>query len=380
MKVRLLNSWHRMNRPPIGWVLFGLLTLSVGAIWFAASQRVTYHLLRRAPVPTLKVLVGWKSEPLTQGASPLTPALRRQGYNECNPFDFVGLGPYAPYRKLRVGRIAIPQRGGHTKDFGYDVLVHFHGHNAMRMTLAQVAKGVSFVGIDLGNGSGPYSDEFASPDAWPALRESIENALRAHSQQPKAHIRHLGLMAWSAGYGAVNEILKRHAEQIDAVVLLDGLHAGWDPSRTTKRSVNDVAAGPIQPTLEYARRAALGEKLFIFSHSEIDPVTYPSTSLTAQFLLRELEVPSNAASQPAGNFGLLSSADQNGLHVWSYAGNDKPAHCTHLGHVERVVREILEPAWQTPAMDRNVPFTPAPKLGAPAPAQKVAGARRGGVL
>lgn len=289
----------------------------------------------------------------------------------------MGLGPYAPYRRLRVGRIAIPQKGGHSDDFGYDVVVHFHGKTAMTMTLAQVARGVAFVGIDLGNGSGAYSDAFASRAEWPLLRADIERALQAQSGSPEAHIRHVALSAWSAGYGAVNEILKYHSRDIDAVVLLDGLHAAWDPRLGKGTHAENVTAGPIAPTIEFARQAMMGEKLFIFTHSEIDPVAYPSTSLTAQYLTAELgltmtpnpgAVLSNAKAAALGDpFGLLGAVDVQGLHVWSYRGNDKPAHCTHLTHIDRAVRDIIEPAWKTPAMDRNVPNTPAPRLGPLAP-------------
>lgn len=363
-------SAYRIARPSVGWVLVAILLVSLGVGWLTAARGVSYHLLRRVPLPPLRVLVGWTSEPPPLAAASLTPEMRRHGYNECNPFDFIGLGPYAPYRKVRVGRMAIPQKGGHTKDWGYDVVVHFHGQNALRTTLVQIARGVAFVGIDLGNGSGAYSDEFASRESWPLLRQSIEGALRSQSGHPEAYIRHVALTAWSAGYGAVNEILKHQPDDIDAVVLLDGLHAGWDPARTRHQTVNDVVAGGIAPTIEYARRALRGEKIFIFTYSEIDPITYPSTSLTAQLLLRELGVESVPVQGAVEDFGLISAVDQKGLHLWAYEGNDKPAHCTHLSHIDLAVRDIIEPAWNTPAMDRDVASTPAPKLGSPVSANR----------
>ena len=332
-----------------------------------AARSVTTYALLEVAVPKIAAARALTQRPILT-AQPLTPELRHRGYNECYPYDFVGLGPYAPYRKVRVGRIAIPQKGGHTKDFGYDVIVHFHGQNAMRMTLAQVARGVSFVGIDLGIASGPYSDAFQSREAWPALRKSIESALKAQSGDSRAHIRHLGLTAWSAGYGAVNEILKYHADEVDAVVLLDGLHAAWDPTHTNHTSGNDVIPGQIAPTLEFAKLALKGEKLFVFSHSEVDPVTYPSTRLTADMFLRELGLKRHAVSSGSDKFGLYGTVDTRGVHIWSYRGGDKPAHCTHLTHIDRAVRDILEPTWHTPAMDRNVPPTPAPKLGPATPA------------
>jgi hypothetical protein len=300
-------------------------------------------------------------------AQPLTPELRRKGYSECNPHDPIGLGPYRPFANLCVGQIAIPQRGGHTPDFGYDVVVHFHGQLPIRKTLVQVAGGVTFVGIDKGLGSGSYSGPFHDPDLFPRLRGCIEGALRRASGSPRAHIRHLALTAWSAGYGAVNEILKRHSDQVDAVVLLDGLHAAWNPKHPRHdRSLSAVIAGPIQPTVDFARRASAGEKIFIFTHSRVDPIDYPSTAQTADLLLAELglERPPSEDGDAAGPFAQLTGVDVRGFHLWPLRGTDELAHCAHISLIARAVRDVLEPEWQTPPMDRSVPPTPAPKLGA----------------
>ena len=343
------------------WVHGSFAALAFAGSCATALNSVTTYALLEVTVPRIAAARSLQKSRLV--AQPLTPEMRHRGYNECNPYDFAGLGPYAPYRRLRFGRIAIPQKGGHTKDFGYDVIVHFHGLNSMRMTLTQVARGVAFAGVDLGIASGAYSEPFTSPDAWPALKRSIESALKAQSGDERAHIRHLALTAWSAGYGAVNEILKHDTDGIDAVVLLDGLHAAWDPSHKTHNSGADVIAGPVTPTLEFARLALKGEKIFVFSHSEVDPVTYPSTRLTADMLMRELGLKRHGVPQAADRFGLYGTVNAKGVHIWSYRGNDKPAHCTHLTHIDQAIRDIIEPAWHTPAMDRSVPPTPGPKLG-----------------
>ncbi len=354
---KVYNRW-------LSWVHASFAALAFAGSCATALNSVTTYALLEVTMPRIAAARSLQRPKLA--AQPLTPDLRHRGYNECNPYDFAGLGPYAPYRKLRVGRIAIPQKGGHTKDFGYDVIVHFHGLNAMRMTLTQVASGVAFAGVDLGINSGAYSEPFSSPEAWPQLKRSIESALKAQSGDERAHIRHLALTAWSAGYGAVNEILKRDMDGIDAVVLLDGLHAAWDPTHRNHSTGADVIAGPVAPTLEFAKLALKGEKIFVFSHSEIDPVTYPSTRLTADMLMRELGLKRHGVHEAADRFGLYGTVDTRGVHIWSYRGNDKPAHCTHLAHIDQAIRDIIEPAWRTPAMDRNVRPTPGPKMG-PAP-------------
>jgi len=228
-------------------------------------------------------------------AEPLTEALRGKGFHECNPHDPIGLGPYSEYRKLRMGRIAIPQRGGHTADYGYDVLMHFHGHEPLRKTLVQVARGVTYVGVDRGVGSGPYTEAFSDPKRFPRLLASITRNLRDHSGQPKAHIRHLALSAWSAGYGAVNRILKHKPKGVDAVVLLDGLHAAWKPGAAHHSRPSDVDPLFIRPIFDFAVQAQRGHGIFYLTHSQVEPEGgYPSVKLTTATLLFAGEGPGGA--------------------------------------------------------------------------------------
>ncbi|MCC6902887.1 MAG: hypothetical protein IT377_28205 [Polyangiaceae bacterium] len=299
-------------------------------------------------------------------AEPLSDELKKKGYHECFPHDPMGLGPYTPFKNLSMGRIAIPQVGGHTPDMGFDVLIQFHGHSPVRKTFVQVTRGLVYVGIDKGLGSGPYSDAFGNPDVFTALLKSIEAALKRQSGDPRAHIRKLALSAWSAGYGAVNEILKYGDDRVDAVVLLDGLHAAWNPAAASHDAgISSLSSLPLGPTFRFAKKAARGEKWFVFTHSEVVPETYPSTRQTADLLLAEVGVPRTGIAPGKERFSQTSTADLEGFHVWGFRGSNEHAHCSHVPLIERAVH-LLEGAWQTPAMDRNVPFTPAPVLGVPA--------------
>jgi len=295
---------------------------------------------------------------------PITDEMRRKGIHECNPPDPLGLGPYAPYRHVTGGRIAIPQRGGHTSDWGFDVLVHFHGGDPTRKTVVQVARGVVYVAIDKGVGSGAYANAFQRRDKWPNLKTSITNALRAQTGDERAHIRHLGLSAWSAGYGAVNQIIKQDADGVDAVVLLDSLHGSWKFGTTARDHdrTSSVDLGYIAPLVGYARRAQRGEKLFVLTHSRIDPKLYPGVGITADALLERL----GAKRKPSdARFGMLSevgAVDVEGLHVWSFDGRNERAHCAHISLIAPALH-LVEAAWDTPAMDREVTPTPAPELG-----------------
>ncbi len=292
-----------------------------------------------------------RAEPRLE-ARPITRELRQRGYHECYPPDPMGLGPYAPLRNLSTGRVAIPQRGGHTEDMGFDVLVHFHGMDPIRKTLVHVARGVVFAGVDRGVGSGPYTAAFQDRTVFPTMVRSIENALRKHTGDGRAHIRHLGLSAWSAGYGAVNEILRRGDQGVDAVILLDGLHAGWSQTHPHDGTVKSVDPAYIGATMNFARRARQGEKLFVLTHSNVDPMTYPSVRLTADYLLAELGLERQPLRRDAGLLTQVTTVDVEGLHVWSYAGNNEATHCAHISLIADALR-VLEKQWDTPVMERD---------------------------
>jgi hypothetical protein len=265
----------------------------------------------------------------------------------------MGLGPYARPRNLSIGRILIPKRGGHTADLGFDVVLHFHGMDPLRKTLVQVAGGVVLAGVDRGVGSGRYTTAFQNPQVFPRLRRSIERALERHTGDERAHIRHLALSAWSAGYGAIVEILKQGHGGIDAVVLLDSLHAGWSRTAPRRRGPRPLGDHHIAPVIEFARLASQGQKTFVLTHSNVDPVTYPSTGRTADFLLERLGLVRETVLRDAGLLTQIGAVDVQGLHVWSYRGNDERTHCAHLSLIAQAVRDVLEPAWDTPIMQRE---------------------------
>jgi hypothetical protein len=239
----------------------------------------------------------------------------------------------------------MPQRGGISGDGGFDVMIHFHGHEPVRKEWVRVMEGPVHVGIDLGIGSGPYMTAFNSEDSFKRLIESIEKAMAKKTGKKNAHVRKVGLSSWSAGYGAVQEIIGKPYGQklVDLVILLDGLHSGYQG--------NMVNETQIKPFVEWAQAAARGDKLMFVSHSSIIPPGYASTTETANFLIYKVGG-KPTRTKPRGNdpmgLDLISRYSRGKFHVRGYAGNDKMDHCAHIGLYRDVLAVHVKPRWNSP--------------------------------
>lgn len=263
---------------------------------------------------------------------------KERGVNPCNTPD-PGFGPYERWtREISLGQMIVPKRRRTT----YDVMIHFHGHEAVRKEWVQVMTHTVLVGIDLGLGSGPYESTFRGRTAFETLLDSIETALRKRS--PGARIGRIGLSAWSAGYGAIQNILANpeHMKRVDTVVLLDGLHCGY-----SGRSLNEVQ---LRPFVRFAEQAAAGRKLMVVTHSSIIPPGYASTTETANFLVHMVGgKPQRARPRPSDPMGLelISRYSRGTFHVRGFAGNDKLDHCAHLGLYRDVLKVHVRPRWSS---------------------------------
>ena len=336
------------------------------SVWISLCFPILACAKEESPAPQLRPLMRIQTPSLKKKSAvlkvePLTPELRAKGFSECNPYDPLGLGPYAPFARLPLGKILIPQKGGHTSDMGYDVLIHFNGADAVRKLLVQTAGGMVLVLVDKGTGGGrPYGRALGSARVFPQLRASIEKALQGHSASNSAHIRKLAVSSWSAGTAAIGKLLAQNQPGIDAIVILDGLHGAWKQGKRRVQQLASLDERFLEKEIAFARRAKRGEVIFVLTHSAVDPVTFPATSTTAHLLLSELGGLQETLSHDGSKFQQLTRFDEKGLHVWGYAGNDQPAHCAQLFVMPRIVREVLESSWQTPAMDRSVSPTPHP--------------------
>ncbi len=269
---------------------------------------------------------------------------RRGGINPCMTPD-PGFGIYDKWSTVGIGRLLAPQRGGVTRKGGFDLIVHFHGRYPIRKEFVRTAKGTILVGVDLGISSGPYTQAFSNPGAFTRLLENVKKEMRRRSGKKKTYIRKLGLSSWSAGYGAIEQILRQKAgKKVDALILLDSVHTGYDNQKTKK-----LRESGLEPFIKFARKAARGRALMYQTHSSIIPPGYASTREVSHHIVKALGGKIRK-SKRSGRYGLelFERFDRRGYKVRGYRGNDKPDHCAHLGLMKDVMRVLINPRWNSP--------------------------------
>jgi len=167
----------------------------------------------------------------------------------------------------------------------YDVYMHFHGNTTLVHESAEAAKvnAVVYV-VNLGDGSGPYENKYGTAGIFDQVLDKIQDNMKNRGLR-NAKLRRIAIGSWSAGYGALAKILdsRKNADRIDAVIVLDGIHAAYvDPK---KKTVDKARLGPF---LRFAKEASEGKKLFTITHSNITGASYASTTETADTLLTEM--------------------------------------------------------------------------------------------
>ncbi len=297
--------------------------------------------------PAVNVDVPPPAPPSDEPQAPRTPPKKRRGgINPCMTPD-PGFGIYDGWNGsgMSVGQVLMPHQGGLSKSGQFDVVIHFHGHEPIRKEFVKTAKGIVLVGIDLGIGSGAYQSTFSAPATFTNLLASVEAAVAKHAGRSSAKIRKLALSSWSAGYGAIEQILRQPAaKRVDSVILLDSLHAGY-----TDEQAHALKTEQLTPFIAFAKRAAQKQTFMFMSHSSIIPPGYASTTEVADYVVGKLGgKPKKGNRQDVLGLDMIDRFDKGNFHMRGYTGDDKPDHCAHIGLMADIVRAHLEPRWKTP--------------------------------
>jgi hypothetical protein len=265
------------------------------------------------------------------------------------------------YAHIPGGVLYVPDTFA-SSDGTYDLYVHFHGNvRVVRESAEHAGLNAVVAVINLGTNSAPYLDGYAVPGSYEELLASIDRAVMARGLE-HPHRRRVAIGSWSGGYGAISRILEhgRGLASLDAILVLDGIHCGFseeDPKALNTRILS--------PFFDATRRAAEGKILFSITHSEIDPIAYAGTYLTAGYLLdlvhahrtEPMAAPPEHVQLKAAE-GAVSKALEKWMeptyeatvgtfHVRGYRGNTPEHHMAHLLQMSATVMPELVARWRT---------------------------------
>jgi len=246
---------------------------------------------------------------------------QRNGLEPCAPqaVDTTGFEEWAP---LSRGKFTAPRALALDDDGGFDLVIHLLGDDPIRRELIESQQPFALYSLTIGTNQS-YAPLFTGSQLQASIVAGIEQALSKRFARA-AHMRHLAMSAWSAGFIGIEAALSQpSSKDIDAVILIDGLHAP---------RANDLAfKAQMKPFVDFAARAARGERAFFVIHSSIDPPDFASTTECAHYLIASLGGKPEPVRR-ADRFGLdlVEFFSDGGFQVRGYAGNDRADHCAQL--------------------------------------------------
>jgi|KBSSwiStaDraftv2_1062776.scaffolds.fasta_scaffold514776_2 hypothetical protein len=256
------------------------------------------------------------------------------------------LAPGYPESIARGERIALPLAELFVPD-GFTVpasgevplCVHFQGGvKAAEENFARMQRSGVLIASTLAGRSGAFAEPYRDPAAFRALLAAGEAELLRRCGRD-VHFGPLLITFWSAGYGAVRELLRDPDlfARIDALVSADSIYATV--------VADDVRAPRIEDMVDFVRfaqAAARGEKTFVLAHGRY-PTDYASTAETAQLLrsaVAAVHVPVTAVTERG--VPIACESHQRGFHCYEFAEATAGIHVDCLYFVPELVRRHVQ--------------------------------------
>lgn len=338
--------------------LFAAFALAIGGAPRSAAEAPAARSLELKPITVASPAVVTHAEPTF--ASMLAAALHREPAPPPPPEPRADARVNREmYGHIRGGVLFVPKSFS-SEDGTYDLYLHFHGNTRVVLESAEVAGLNALVAVvNLGVNSAPYLDEYAVPGSFEGLLESIDRAA-AERGLAKPKLRRLAFGSWSGGYGAISRILetgRAGLAKLDAMLVLDGIHCGFLEENPKALNVRIIS-----PFLDAAKRAADGKLLFSITHSEIEPIGYAGTNLTAGYLLGAVKGERGEPGAKPEHLALraaegavakklekrmepISDSTVGTFHVRGYRGNTPEHHMAHLLQMGATVMPELVARW-----------------------------------
>jgi hypothetical protein len=221
---------------------------------------------------------------------------------------------------LEIGTLFLPPKMPRNKT----LLIFFHGGTWLPEVAAAKHK-MAAISIQVGAGSDTYAQAFADPARFRKLVGEAED-------QSKAHFSKIVLGGWSAGCGAVRELLRTPDiySRVNTVLCIDGMHAGYVNGKPGPQE-SELDPANLDIWLQLGKDAMAGKKQFIVTHSEIFPGTFASTTETADYVVKMLGLPLKPVLKQ-GPMGLqqLGQAQKGKFLLMGFAGNSAPDHVDQM--------------------------------------------------
>lgn len=240
-------------------------------------------------------------------------------------------------RRLATGTLIVPA-GYAPASNDYKLLIHFHGaQSAVEREHRASGYASALLVVNFNGFSSAYLRPFSDSSRFVRMLDDATRELGRARGHSRPQLSSLTLCSFSAGYGAIREIL-RHNRSLSAlrgVILCDSLHASYAGGRNP--DPNQMA-----PFYAFARRAAANSRLrLIVSHSSIVPGSYASTTETANAILSHI----GAAVTPASGTGrrgmrLKSRTQRGGVLVLGYHGGVASDHIDQLQTIGDLFGEL----------------------------------------
>jgi hypothetical protein len=225
----------------------------------------------------------------------------------------------------------------------FDLVVHFHGVAKNQETnLDEARLPAAVVSVNEGVASDSYGRSWSAPHAIDRVIDFAEKAVGA-GRSTTARVDRIALSSWSAGGAAVKNILQRDGDRIDAALLADGVFSFWSDEKKTV-----VRREPLDPLIDFGRRAVLGDKLLVITHTAI-PTDYPNVETCTQTILDALDLPKAPpfpATQPSGGAPTYA-VDRGGFHVRGVDGTTAEDHIAQIRALDDAYGELRR-RWETP--------------------------------
>ena len=272
----------------------------------------------------LAVLLMIMQTPAPQNPSPMVEHTRAHGRVPQTEVE-------GRHEKLSIASLFVSSAAQHSTTS--PLVVHFHGPDWLANAAAvKWKKRVCVVTVQIGAGSGVYSRAFADAGRFQEL-------LREAEQVSGLKFKPVVISSFSAGYGAVREILKNRDnwKRIDGIILEDSLHTSY---------ISEGRPGPIdtatlQPFVDFAREAVAGRKRMLVTNSEVFPGTFASTTETTDALAEALGLKRRPVVHwGPGGMQQVSDARQGRFHLMGFAGNSAPDHTDHLHGLETWLKKL----------------------------------------